>query len=257
MARGVQPEDKWGVTTLSLVQKSATRAADPQAGRLNARFDGVASLDVLRAVASEFAGRIALLSSFGAEAAVPLHLLSQVAPATPVLFLETQRHFGQTAGYRDALVRRLGLTDLRILTPDAAAAEALDARGDLWRSDPDACCGLRKVDPLAAALPEFDLLITGRKRHHGADRVALPLFETIDGLLRLNLLAEWSEADVADHLARHDLPRHPLVEQGFASIGCWPCTRPSEAGRTGRWAGQAKTECGIHLSSRLRPSPPI
>ena len=199
-----------------------------------------------------FPGRIALLSSFGAEAAVALHLLSEVAPETPVLFLDTGMHFGQTLPYRDALAARLGLSDVRsVAAPDAALA---DPRGDLWRRDPDACCDLRKVRPLAAALPGFDCLIGGRKRFHGAGRARLPLFELTDGQVRLNLLADWDGARLEAHRLAHDLPQHPLAAQGFRSIGCWPCSRPEEAGdgdvRAGRWAGRAKTECGIHLPRR-------
>ncbi len=220
---------------------------------LDAAWRDAPAAEVLRhAVREAFPGRIAMLSSFGAEAAVALHLLSEAAPQTPVLFLDTGMHFGQTAAHRDALAARLGLVDVRVIAP--AGAAAADPRGDLWRTDPDACCDLRKVRPLAAALPGFDCLIGGRKRFHGEGRARLPLYDLVDGQVRLNLLADWDAARLEAHRRAHDLPQHPLVAQGFRSIGCWPCSRPGEAGdagvRDGRWAGREKTECGIHLPRR-------
>ncbi len=233
--------------------EASTDSALAQVRRLEALWRDASATEVLRsALTGPFAGRAALLSSFGAESAVALHLLSQVDPATPVLFLDTGMHFAQTAQHRDALVRRLGLTDVRTISPEDAPA--VDPRGDLWRRDPDACCDLRKVRPLAAALPGFDLLIGGRKRFHGEGRARLPRVERIDGQLRLNLLADWDGPRLEAYRLEHDLPAHPLVAAGFRSIGCWPCTQAvDEAGdgvRAGRWAGQAKTECGIHLPRR-------
>ena len=233
-----------------------TAASPPAADRvrqLNVLWRDAPAEDVLRHVVCEaFPGRVAMLSSFGAEAAVALHILARVAPETPVLFLDTGMHFGQTLPHRDALAARLGLTDVRTVAP--ADAAAVDPRGDLWRSDPDACCDLRKVRPLAAALPGFDCLVGGRKRFHGAGRARLPLYELTDGQVRLNLLADWDGARLEAYRLAHDLPQHPLAAQGFRSIGCWPCSRPAEetdAGvRDGRWAGAAKTECGIHLPRR-------
>lgn len=228
---------------------------------LDARWRDAPTAEVLRAVVErEFPGRTALLSSFGAESAVALHLLAQVDPATPVLFLDTAMHFGQTAAHRDALVARLGLTDVRTIAPAAPEVAVADPRSDLWRRDPDACCDLRKVRPLSAALPGFDCVIGGRKRFHGAGRARLPLFELTDGQVRLNLLADWDGARLEAYRLAHDLPAHPLVAQGFRSIGCWPCSRPADEGegvRDGRWAGQAKTECGIHLPRGVAGNPAL
>ena len=220
-----------------------------RAAGLNARFRDVAPEAVLAAVIAENPGRVAFLSSFGAEAAVSLSLLASVAPDTPVLFLDTRMHFAPTLDYRDDLVARLGLTDVRSLAP--AANDARDPQNILWRTNPDACCAIRKVEPLSKALPDFDVLITGRKRLHGGGRARLPLFEEIDGVLRLNILVGLTPEELERRFAEHDLPRHPLTQGGYTSIGCWPCTRPAEAAdegvRAGRWAGQTKTECGIHL----------
>jgi phosphoadenylyl-sulfate reductase (thioredoxin) len=222
---------------------------EAKARALNEELRDADSATILKRTLEAFPGRVAMLSSFGAEAAVPLHLVAQAAPDTPVLFLDTDRHFGQTLPYRDQLVAQLGLTDVRSLKPENA--KAVDPKGDLWRTDADLCCTLRKVKPLAAVKPQFDVLITGRKRFHGAGRLRLPLFEVLDGQIRLNLLANWAPAEVEAYFEAHALPRHPLVQAGYRSIGCWPCTQPSadadEDVRGGRWAGSEKVECGIHL----------
>lgn len=233
---------------------TAPRFHQPDADRLNARFAGEPALAVLaEVIGNHLTGRIAVVSSFGAESAVLLHLSAAVDPAIPVLFLDTGKHFAETIAYRDRLARTLGLTDLRILRPDTAEVAARDAAGERWAYDPDGCCDLRKVRPLARALAGFDATITGRKGFQAATRSALPLFE-IDGSddagrLKINPLAGWSKADLDDYFAAHDLPRHPLEAAGFASIGCAPCTspvKPGEDARAGRWRGFDKVECGIH-----------
>lgn len=194
--------------------------------------------------------RPAVLSSFGAETAVLLSFVAKVDPATPVVFLDTGMHFLQTLSYRDALARQFGLTDLRIVTPwkVESANEGLD--DTLWRSDPDACCEQRKIQPLERALEGIDLVITGRKRHQTPDRAAMTPFELFNGRVRVNPLMEWSPEQIEARFETEGLPRHPLSLNGYPSIGCWPCTRAVEASnpqREGRWAGAAKTECGIHL----------
>ena len=220
------------------------------AARLNAQWGQAAAEDLLRAVLDPALERkAAVISSFGAEAAVLLHLISRVRSDLPVVFLETGQHFFQTLAYRRELTERLGLTDVRDIKPEAAALSQADPRGDLWRSAPDACCAIRKVQPLAQALAGFDTRITGRKRYQNSHRAALEPFEAADGVLTVNPLAAWSADQIETWLRDHQLPRHPLVEQGYPSIGCWPCTRAVETGedaRDGRWAGQEKTECGIH-----------
>ncbi|MEM9749723.1 MAG: phosphoadenylyl-sulfate reductase [Pseudomonadota bacterium] len=217
---------------------------------LNARWSGAPAAEILDyAIGELFPGRIALVSSFGTEAAVLLHLVSKVDPKTPVVFLETEKHFAQTLQYRNALERRLGLEDLRSIRPSAKALEAEDPDGDLWRSDTEACCDLRKVRPLADALEPFNAWISGRKQFHGAGRARLPVFEASRTHIKVNPLANWSKDEVAQYMSEHDLPSHPLADQGFASIGCWPCTHPITDGedvRAGRWPGAGKTECGIH-----------
>ena len=195
-------------------------------------------------------GRVAVVSSFGAESAVLLDLVAQVDPSVPVFFLDTKRHFPETLDYREGLVRSLGLSDVRTLSPTPKALHDRDPQDQLAAFDPDACCALRKVEPLDLVLPDFDVWITGRKRSQSATRTALPVLDPQpDGSVKLNPLAGWGPAQIEAQMPRRDLPRHPLVAKGYPSIGCAPCTRAvkdGEDGRAGRWAGLAKTECGIH-----------
>lgn len=202
-----------------------------------------------------FPGRTVVTTSFGAESAVLLALISGIAPATPVVFLDTGYLFAQTLTYRDRLVHHLGLTDVRTVVPDPDDLAREDPKGDLHKYDPDRCCRLRKDIPLETALAGFDVWISGRKRFHGGDRATLPRVEVDGRYLKVNPLADWSEAAIARAFAETGLPPHPLVEHGFSSIGCFPCTEPSGIGgysRTGRWAGSNKTECGIHMSRNNR-----
>lgn len=197
------------------------------------------------------AGRIAMVSSFGAESAVLLDMVATVAPATPVIFLDTGRLFPETLRYRDELCAHLGLTDVRHVRPDAAALERYDLEGGLAEHDPDLCCHLRKTEPLDQALAGFAGWITGRKRFQGGRRSDLPLIEAEPGTgrVKINPLARWSVEDVRHYRRLRQLPLHPLATRGFTSIGCVPCTsptRPGEPPRAGRWRGLDKLECGIH-----------
>ncbi len=230
------------------------RFAATNAQRLNDRFRDATTQEMLAAVLRErLLGDVAAVSSFGAESAVLLHLIATIDPSVPVLFLETGKHFPETLAYRDLLVDRLGLRDFRNLTPDPERLAARDGTGLRWSYDPDGCCDLRKVEPLARALTGFDASFTGRKAFQSATRTALPRFELdtsdVAGRLKVNPLITWGPAEIDAYFAQHDLPRHPLVEQGFPSIGCQPCTnrvKPGEDPRSGRWAGWEKVECGIH-----------
>jgi len=233
----------------------AARFTAEHAVRLNQRFRGNDTEEMLAAVLGErLAGRVAVVSSFGAESAVLLDLVARVDPSVPVLFLDTGKHFPETLAYRDALVERLGLNDVRVLVPDAAELAARDETGLRWSYDPDGCCEIRKVKPLAAALAGFDATITGRKGFQSTTRTGLPRFEldTSDaaGRLKINPLADWAKDRLDAWFAERDLPRHPLEANGYPSIGCAPCTSkvlPGEDARAGRWRGWEKVECGIHL----------
>lgn len=225
--------------------------SDHSAAALQALYGDLPTRDILDvAINTVFRGRIALVSSFGADAAVLLHLVAETNKATPVIFLETGKHFPETLRYRDRLIERLGLTDVRSIRPDPVRLQELDSDSGLWLRNPDLCCQIRKVEPLARAISGFDAWITGRKRFQGGDRVGLDAFETDGPRVKVNPLAAWTKADVLAHATAHDLPAHPLVADGYRSIGCMPCTdrvAEGEDERSGRWRGQAKTECGIHL----------
>lgn len=235
-----------------------TVAPDPndpaqlRAAALAAELEGKEPSEILRvALKREFAGEIALVSSFGAESIVLLHLAAQIDKNVPVIFIDTDRHFAQTLQYKDEVVAKLGLTNVTTVGPDLAEAKARDPKGDLWKTDPDACCELRKVVPNETALAPFTAWISGRKRHHGAIRAHLPVVEH-DGIhFKVNPLVAWSPQEIAAYMKAHDLPPHPLVAEGYPSIGCWPCTSPSEGtdARAGRWANSGKTECGIHRAA--------
>jgi phosphoadenosine phosphosulfate reductase len=222
-----------------------------RAARLDAELRDAHPIEIIRAAWAELGDRLALVSSFGAESAVLLHMAAEVDPSIPVLFLDTGMLFGQTLDYRKQLTQKLGLTDVRDLRPRYQDLATGDPASDLHKRDIDACCHIRKVLPLDRALEGFGGWITGRKRFQGGDRLRLQVVEETPTHLKFNPLANWSKAQIDAYAAEHDLPAHPLVAQGFPSIGCWPCTKPVNEGddlRAGRWAGQDKTECGIHVA---------
>ncbi len=223
------------------------------AAAMQIRFAGVPAAEMLRELLTgELAGRIASVSSYGAESAVLLHMVAQVEKDVPVIFTNTQKMFGETLAYRDELSERLGLTDLRVFRPDPHRLAAKDATGMRWSYDPDGCCEIRKVEPLRRALAPFDAWISGRKGFQAGTRTAMPRFEEDEGRLKINPLADWNKAQLDGYFEEHDLPRHPLEAQGYLSIGCAPCTskvKPGEDPRAGRWRGWDKVECGIHVSA--------
>jgi len=224
---------------------------------MQARFEGVSAQDMLRELlVGELRGRIAAVSSFGAESAVLLHMVAQVDVDVPVVFTNTQKMFGETLAYRDELAERLGFTDLRVFRPDPRLLAIKDKTGLRWSYDPNGCCDLRKVEPLRRALAPFDSWISGRKGFQSGTRTALPRFDEDEGRLKINPLADWDKAKLDAYFAEHELPRHPLEAQGYLSIGCAPCTTkvaPGEDPRAGRWRSFDKVECGIHAPGGYDP----
>ena len=220
-----------------------------KAARLNARYRHHSATAVMQGALRD-AGRIALVSSFGAESVVLLHMAAVIDKSVPVLFVDTEMLFTETLVYQGELSERLGLRNLTILR--AADIAARDPANTLHKTDPDACCALRKTAPLQAALAGFDGWITGRKRFQSGARAALEFFEpeTHDNRIKINPLAHWAPEDVRAYMDENRLPRHPLVARGYPSIGCMPCTTPVAPGedpRAGRWRNRPKDECGIHF----------
>jgi phosphoadenosine phosphosulfate reductase len=231
---------------------TAPRYTETDAIRLNNMFRGRDTIEMLEVVLREnMLGDAAIVSSFGAESSVLLHLIASIDPSVPVLFLETGKHFAETLAYRDALQEKICFTDLRNLKPDETLLAEKDENGLRWSYDPDGCCEIRKVLPLKQALAGFDAQFTGRKAFQSKTRNALPRFEIEEGRLKVNPLADWDKERLDAYMAEHDLPAHPLVELGYPSIGCSPCTSkvaPGEDPRSGRWKGWDKVECGIHTA---------
>jgi phosphoadenosine phosphosulfate reductase len=218
--------------------------------RLTARYEGVSTTEMLADLLNgELKGRVAAVSSFGSESAVLLEMVAAADKDVPVIFINTQKIFGETLAYRDELSERLGFTDLRVFRPDPRLLAEKDATSLRWSYDPDGCCDLRKVEPLRRALAPFDAWISGRKAFQAKSRANLPRFELDEGRLKINPLADWTKADLDAAFEAKKLPRHPLEAQGYPSVGCVPCTsqvQPGEDPRAGRWRGWDKTECGIH-----------
>ncbi len=222
---------------------------------LNDHVESLAGLEgreLITRVVQQFNGRVAVLSSFGAESAVLLHMVSEVSKETPVIFLDTQKLFPQTIAYRDRLVKDFGFRDLRIVKPDENDLATADSDGDLHQYDTDSCCHVRKTLPMNRALADFDVVISGRKRFHGAARSDLQFVSVQDEKLKIEPLAGHTSLDLESYMQIHHLPVHPLVTEGYRSIGCMPCTTKGgteENPRAGRWQGTEKTECGIHFTA--------
>ncbi|WP_430640205.1 phosphoadenylyl-sulfate reductase [Bradyrhizobium cytisi] len=222
----------------------------PTADELDRALRDAAPAEII-AAALKTVGRdqLAVVSSFGTESAALLKVMADVDPAIPVIFLDTGWLFEETLAYRDTLIAKLGLRDVRSIKPLEEALKRDDPDQELWFSNPDACCRIRKVEPLARALKPFSAWINGRKRFQGGVRADIPVVEVDGGRLKFNPFANVSREEIKDIYARAKLPQHPLQASGFMSVGCMPCTSRTTEGedeRAGRWRGRAKTECGIH-----------
>ena len=224
----------------------------PSAQTLDRALRNASPADVI-AAALQAVGRehLAVVSSFGTESAALLKVMADVDPAIPVVFLDTGWLFEETLAYRDTLIATLGLRDVRSIQPLEATLSREDPDRELWFSDPDACCRIRKVEPLARALAPFDAWINGRKRFQGGARAVIPVVEDDGARLKFNPFANVSREEIAAIYRLADLPPHPLAASGYLSVGCMPCTSrtsPDEDTRAGRWRGRPKTECGIHTA---------
>lgn len=223
-----------------------------RAAELDRALAEASPAQIIAAAAKEVGrDRLAVVSSFGTESAALLKIAADVDPTIPVVFLDTGWLFEETLAYRDTLTGLLGLTDVRTIHPLTGTLDREDKDRDLWFSNPDQCCFIRKVEPLARALLSFDGWINGRKRFQGGDRAAIPVVEADGARLKFNPLANVPQDELQALYAAMNLPPHPLVASGFTSIGCMPCTSrtlPGEDPRAGRWRDRGKTECGIHVA---------
>ena len=232
--------------------EAAVSPVSERVDELNRTYAHHSASSVLEhALRDPLVGRTALLSSFGAESVVLLHMVSVIDRTTPVLFLDTEMLFPETLDYQREVAAALRLTDVQVFGPDRDLTFVNDPNSRLHVTNPDACCTMRKTEPLKRALAPYEAWITGRKRVQGGKRAALGFFEA-DGenRMKINPLAHFSREDIEDYLQNNRLPRHPLVSKGYASIGCAPCTTkvaPGEDVRAGRWRGLDKSECGIHM----------
>jgi len=222
------------------------------AEQLNRDLSNAAATEIVAAAVKAVGReRLAVVSSFGTESAVLLKIVADIDPAIPVIFLDTGWLFQETLDYRDTLTKRLGLRDVRAVRPLNTDLAKQDPERDLWFSNPDECCRIRKVEPLSRALKPFDAWLNGRKRFQGGLRTSMPVVEADGQRLKFNPLANMTPEDIEAVFKSAELPAHPLSASGFASVGCMPCTSRSEAdedARAGRWRGRSKTECGIHTT---------
>ena len=229
------------------------------ADALNARFAGVDTRTMLRTLVEDgILGETAVVSSFGTESAVLLHLVAEASRDVPVIFVDTLKMFPETLAYRDRLVEQLGFTRYRTVEPNLLVLATRDEKGLRWSYDPDGCCEIRKVEPLARAKRGLDSWISGRKAFQSSTRQNIARFEIEDGRLKVNPLGDWVKADLDAYFAAHDLPRHALEADGYLSVGCQPCTSkvmPGEDPRAGRWRGWDKVECGIHVPEKPGEEP--
>ena len=226
--------------------------SDEDIAALAVRFEEAEPADILRWAVDRYAPDAALTCSFQHEGVVLAHMLQSIAPSTPIVFINTGYHFPETLAYRDLLVGKYGFNLVEV-GPAVTKDEVERTHGpELFRHDPDRCCEINKVEPLRRALQNVRAWINGRRRDQASTRTALPVLEELrNGIMKINPLVRWQARNTYEYMQHHGLPLHPLFEQGYASIGCAPCTRPVLAGedeRAGRWAGRAKTECGIHTA---------
>lgn len=230
--------------------------------KLNEEFEKQKPQEIIAWAVKEFSPKFAMTSSFGPESGVLLHMASKIDSNIPVLFLETGFHFPETLEYKNQLVKMFGLKNVIDLKAAFERREKLvqDYEGKPYEKNPDLCCQINKVEPLDAALKGYDAWMSGIRRNQTDFRKSVRILELYEGgLYKISPLANMTSRDTWWYLKEHNIPQHPLYEKGYLSIGCWPCTRPIQAGddeRSGRWAGKEKKECGIHTFKEVKPAAP-
>lgn len=225
-----------------------------QVNEAAASLEGKPAEEILSWSFRQFTGRIGISTAFGAEGCLLIDLAVKVDPKVPVFYIDTGFAFAETTALKAKIEQKYGIA-IQVFEPVQSVAEQAATHGEkLHDRDPDRCCALRKVEPLQRALGGLDSWISARRRDMASTRVNIPVLELVlqaDGrqLVKVNPLAAWNRTDVWKYILANEVPYNPLYDEGFASIGCWPCTRaikPGEDERAGRWAGKGKTECGIH-----------
>lgn len=229
------------------VEKANKRLCDAHAG------------EILAWAVDRFAPDVAMSSSFQTQSLPLLHLVSRVAPDLEILFLDTGFHFPETVAFRDRLIREWGLNVRNLRRQAVHSSNGGAQTPDLYRADPDFCCHMNKVEPMRLATEGLTAWISGIRRDQSEARRDITVVEeTGEGLMRIHPMANWSSKDVFQYIADHDLPKHPLLAEGYLTVGCAPCTRPAADGggeRSGRWVGRSKNECGLH--TELREQRPV
>jgi phosphoadenosine phosphosulfate reductase len=217
---------------------------------LNQNFETRTPMDILNWSWQTFGLQAVSSSAFQPQSIALLHMISQVCPELPIIFTDTGYHFPETLSYRDEIARKLNLNVQTVYADPESKKHLQNSSEPLYLRDPDLCCRIHKVEPMARALLNKKAWITGVRREQTAQRSKIAIVEIrSDGLFKISPLANWTKRDVWTYINRYDLPIHPLFFQGYASIGCAPCTRPvfaEQDERAGRWAGTDKTECGLH-----------
>jgi len=221
--------------------------------RLNEQLENAPATEILQWAWETFGPKLAASSSFQTQSVPLLHMISQVCPAMPVIFLDTSFHFPETLKFRAELEKQLGL-NIVVARAAVERSQLLSQYGQaLYRQDPDLCCYINKVEPVQRALTGFDGWISGVRRDQTTNRKNLSILETQStGPLKIYPMLNWTRQQTYTYIDKHNLPSHPLLAKGYTSIGCVPCTQPvsaEEDERAGRWAGTDKNECGIHLDS--------
>jgi len=218
---------------------------------LNQQYANQSAAEILRWAWDNYGSEVAVSSSFQTQSVPLLHLIAQVCPAMPIIFLDTGFHFPETLTFRDELQERYQL-NIRVVYPSIDKGSLFRQYGEgLYRRDPDLCCYINKVEPMQRIINDYQAWVSGVRRDQTAHRASLNVFEQqANDLLRIHPMLDWTKKEVWRYIDEYQLPQHPLFSQGYSSIGCEPCTRPihSEADeRSGRWGGTRKTECGLHL----------
>ncbi len=249
---GVDPDPRGPVSRAFPPTVPDTRGAVPptpvellpqlsELAEISRGFESAPASSVVKWAHERYDTGLVLAASF--QDCVLIDVAVRAVPDIEVVFLDTQYHFAETLWFVEQVRARYNL-NLTVMRPRAAA-------DDLWHSDPDQCCRVRKVEPLERALRGRAAWMTGLRRDEAASRATAPIvsYDVGRGLVKVNPLASWTDVDVAGYIKDRNLPVHPLAERGYSSIGCWPCTRPvadGEDARAGRWSGSDKTECGLH-----------